>query len=249
MSLLSIALLSFIQGLTEFLPVSSSGHLLLSRLLLIPYEQPLTTDVFLHAGSLLAIIWFFRNTIRKNFVGLLPVLIIGTIPAAIAGVFIYDRFQFIFETPQFLGISFLITSFYLFIFSYLPKGKTSLTSINLRQALTIGIFQAVALLPGVSRSGSTIFAGKLAGLKQEAILNFAFLLGIPAIFGAIFMVIKDINIVETGQIKLDLFGLIISFFASLLALKILEYFLRSKNLTVFSIYTLILGSFCLGLFI
>jgi undecaprenyl-diphosphatase len=249
MSLISIILISIVQGLTEFLPVSSSGHLLLGRLLFIPYEQPITFDVFLHAGSLLAIIYFFRPSLCQNLTRLIPALIIGTIPAVIAGLYIYYRFQYIFETPQFLGISFLITSFYLFLFSYLPNGKTALLKINPKQSLIIGLFQAVALLPGVSRSGSTIFAGKFSGLNQDATFNFAFLLAIPAIIGAITLVIKDIPSYQPALIKTDLLGLAISFIASLIALRLLKYFLKSKSLTIFSLYTLLLGSFCLGLFL
>jgi len=248
-SLTSLVITSFIQGLTEFLPISSSGHLLLYRLIFTPYEQPLTFDVFLHFGSLLAIIWFFRNVIRGDSIRLLPALIIGTLPAVFAGLFIYDHFQSIFETPQFLGISFLITSLFLFIFNFLPQGKTVLLRIKPFQALIIGLFQAIALLPGVSRSGSTIFAGKLSGLKSIVAFQFAFLLAIPAIIGAISLVLKEQQTLDIYSLQTGITGLIFSFLSSLIALRLLKFFLESKNLKIFFWYTLILGSFCLGIFI
>lgn len=248
MALTSIIIISFIQGLTEFLPVSSSGHLLLFRLLFSPYSQPVTLDVFLHAGSLLAIIWYFRRYLRQYFVKLIPVLIIGTIPVVVIGLFIYSHFQSVFETPQFLGLSFLFTSFCLFLFPYLPKGKTSLEKISFKQSLLIGIFQAVAIIPAISRSGSTIFAGKLSGLKTQASFNFAFILAIPAIFGAIILVLKDLSNYQPQSMGIDITGLFFSFFSSLIALRLLNYFLKNKNLKIFSLYTFLLGLLCLSLF-
>lgn len=238
-----------IQGLTEYLPISSSGHLALIRLLTTSYEEPLVYDIFLHAGSLLAIIIFFRKIIIKSGLKLLPQLTSSVLPAAVVGVVIYQYFQSIFESAQFLGFSFIITSLFMFIFSSLPSGKTPLEKVNLKQALVTGLFQAVAIIPGISRSGSTLLGNKVARLDDNAVFTFAFLMSIPAISGAIVLVIKDSPTLTPEYLTSGVIGLVISFFVSLVSIAILRFLLKSKKLEVFAWYTLVIGSACLGLFL
>lgn len=249
MSYSNAVFFALIQGLTEFLPVSSSGHLSLLRLITIPYEQPLIFDIFLHAGSLLAILWFFRRVIAKYLIGLTPQLIITTIPAGIIGVFVYQRYQHLFESASFLGFAFLFTALLLFSFNHLPQRQTRLRHISIFQAFIVGVFQAVAILPGISRSGSTVFAGKLIGLAQKTAFIYAFLCAIPAILGSMVLVLKDSPSITPEYLRTSALGFIVSFSSSLLALNLLTIILKKRKLNYFAWYLLVLGSVALGLFI
>lgn len=251
MSFVSAIYFGILQGLTEFLPVSSSGHLLLFRSLFAPYDSPLLLDIVLHAGSLLAIVWFFRKTIfdKKGIKKILMPLFVGTLPAILVGLVIYQRFQGIFSTPQLLGFSFILTSLFLALFSIIPWGRITLTKIPSLNAFIVGVFQALAIMPGVSRSGSTIFAGHWQKLNQKATFAFAFLLAVPSILGSLVLSLKDglvLGSVNPGPV---LVGFLVSFISSLFALQLLQILLRKKNLVLFSVYTFLLGCFCLGLFL
>jgi len=250
MSYASALYFGFLQGLTEFLPVSSSGHLLLFRSLFAPYDSPLLLDIVLHAGSLLAIIYFFRQVVfSKKNVNLLMPLFVGSLPAVLVGLLVYQRFQSIFSSPQLLGFTFLLTSLLLALFHRLPWGKISLTNIPSLNAFIVGVFQSIAILPGVSRSGSTIFAGHFQKLNQQAAFAFAFLLAIPAILGSLILSLKDglvLGRVHPGPV---LVGFLVSFASSLFALQLLQLLMKKKNLVIFSVYTFLLGCFCLGVFI
>jgi len=251
MSLVSAIYFGLLQGLTEFLPVSSSGHLLLFRSLFAPYDSPLLLDIVLHTGSLLAILWFFKSIIfnKKEIKKLIIPLLIGTIPAVIVGLLVYQRFQGIFSSPQLLGFSFLTTSIFLAIFSIIPWGKLSLTKIPSFNAFIVGLFQALAIIPGISRSGSTIFACRLQKFNQKTTFAFAFLLAIPAILGSLVLSLKDgltLGVVNPWPV---LVGFLVSFVSSLFALKLLQILLRKKSLMLFSVYTFLLACFCFGVFL
>jgi len=239
-----------LQGLTEFLPVSSSGHLLLLRSLLTPYDQPLLLDIILHLGSLSAILFYFRKTIKDSFKDLLKPLTISVIPAIFVGLFIYQKAQHFFTSPQYLGFAFLLTSLFLFIFPHLSQGNTKLSKITPLKALVIGLFQALAIIPGISRSGATIFAGKLNKLESKVIFQFAFLMALPAILGSLTLALKDgFPSFATTSINFAVSGLIASFLTSLLALRLLNLLFQKKNLQIFAWYTLILSAISFGLFV
>ena len=251
MSYISAIYFGLLQGLTEFLPVSSSGHLLLFRSLFAPYDSPLLLDIVLHTGSLLAIIWFFKEIIfdKKGMKKLIMPLFVGTIPAVLVGLIVYQRFQIIFSTPQLLGFSFLITSLFLVLFSCVPWGKIALTKIPSLNAFIVGLFQALAIIPGISRSGSTIFAGHLQKFNQKTTFAFAFLLAIPAILGSLVLSLKDGLVLGTINPLPVLVGFLASFVSSLFALKLLQVLLRKRNLSLFAVYTFLVGCFCLGVFL
>lgn len=251
MSFISAVYFGLLQGLTEFLPVSSSGHLLLFRSLFAPYDSPLLLDIVLHTGSLLAILWFFKKTIfNKKEVGkLITPLFFGTLPAVLVGLLVYQRFQTIFSSPQLLGFSFLLTSIFLATFSLIPWGKITLTKIPSINAFLVGLFQALAIMPGISRSGSTIFAGRLQKLNQKTTFAFAFLLAVPSILGSLVLSLKDGLILGKVNLLPVLTGFLFSFISSLFALKLLQILLRKKSLILFSVYTFLLGCFCLGVFL
>ena len=251
MSLVSAIYFGLLQGLTEFLPVSSSGHLLLFRSLFAPYNSPLLLDIVLHAGSLLAIVWFFKNIIfnKKEIGKLIIPLFIGTIPAVLVGLVVYQRFQGIFSSPQLLGFSFLTTSIFLSLFSVIPWGRVTLTKVPSLNVFIVGLFQALAIIPGISRSGSTIFAGRLQKFNQKTTFAFAFLLAVPAILGSLVLSLKDGLTLGTVNPWPVVVGFVASFVSSLFALKLLQILLRKKSLNLFAVYTFLLACFCFGVFV
>ncbi len=247
--LFQAAIVGAIQGATEFLPISSSGHLLLIRSLFVPYQKVLTLDVFFHFGSLLAIIYFFRRQFKPaNIKNLIKPLIITTIPVAIIG-FLIDHYSIpLFDSPRFLGLAFLITTLMLFSWPYIGKNKTKLNQVSSFQALEVGLFQAIAIFPGVSRSASTLVGSKFAGLKEQDSFQYAFLVAIPALLGALGLVLKDGISLNPALRTFGLVGLVSSFLVSLLALRLLKALVKSHKPHYFAWYTLILSAISFALF-
>ncbi len=250
---MSSVVLSFfgaLQGITEFLPISSSGHLLFFRSIFIAYDQPLVTDIVLHLGSLLAIIYFFADTLKKHIRKLIFPLFVSVIPAGLSGLFLLDKIELLFYSPKFLFLSFLFTTLILLLFSQLKWRKTSINKITSKKALQIGIFQTLALVPGISRSASTIFAGKLVGLDSVASFSFSFIMAIPAILGSVFLSLIKLDFIS---ITFDLTSLVMGFFSSfifsLLTLKILQKIIKQKSLSNFAYYTIILSAVSFVLFV
>jgi undecaprenyl-diphosphatase len=192
MTLVEIIVLAVIQGLTEFLPVSSSGHLVVAGALLesLGYRPPgelLEVEIVLHVGTLLAILVFFWRQVLE-LVGrdrrLIPLLIVGTIPAAVIGVPLKEYAPGLLENPLLAGCMFPLTAAILIWASRRPEGDTPYRDLSYGGVIKIGLLQALALLPGVSRSGATIGGGLACGLDRRSAGVFAFLLAIPAIGGA-----------------------------------------------------------------
>lgn len=227
---MSILSLGLIQALSEFLPVSSSGHLNLFQ------QQPsLSLDIFLHLATLLSVLVYFRTQI-SFFVKNLKFIIVATLPAALIGVFLNDRLESIFSQPGLLPFFFLITSVLVFS-TKLVKPKNE--ELNYQKALIIGLFQALAIMPGISRSGSTIFAGLLMGLSPITAFKFSFTLFIPATLGAMVL-----NLPQISQISFDstyLLAFILAFAVGLLALSLVKKFISNRTFWIFSIYTFLLS--------
>lgn len=235
MTLIQSIFLSIIQAITEFLPISSSGHLNLAQFMF-RLTPSLSFDIFLNTATLASVIFFFRKKINYFFHNL-RFIIVASIPAALVGVFLKDQIESIFSNINLLPYFFLITSILVFLTKFFGDKDLKL---NYKKALTIGIFQSIAILPGVSRSGSTIFAGLLLGLSPINAFNFSFSLFIPASFGALILSLKDIS--GSGIISLQyLPSFILAFVVGLIALKILHNIIIKKKFWVFSIYTLILS--------
>ena len=252
---LSIVILALIQGITEFLPVSSSGHLaIMSELFGIDPEKGLAFSIMLHAGSLLAITAFYFKTLlgffKKDQLRLLGMVIIGTIPAGIAGVLLKKSgiAEALFGDLLSTGFALVLTGAILRLTGK-PKltanATTELKEITLRQALTVGFAQMFAIAPGISRSGATISAGVLSGIKFEAAATFSFLLALPAIAGAALLEIIDIvkdGFSPDGLTPLQLgAGFIISAATSFAALEFLIMLVKRKKLSVFSYYVTFAG--------
>lgn len=252
--LLSALILAIVQGLTEWLPISSSGHLVLFSNIL-NYESSLMFNVALHFGTLMAVFVYFGreimdiledflrfNTKTANFrFGLL--LIIATVPAALVGYLFKDFFEEVFSSLEVVALGFVITSLILFIASL---DISPIISVKHKKADQLGFFgaffigcaQALAIFPGISRSGSTISSGLLSGLKEKEAVKFSFMMAIPVIFGA--------SILEIGNNRLPpelIWGTLLSFVVGLLTIYLmLKYVVTArKNLRWFAVYCLLLA--------
>jgi len=248
MNFFKAIIMGFIQGITEFLPISSSGHLLISNKLL-GLEPNISFSIILHAASLLAVLIYFRENIFMILGQILKKdrsgynyschLLVGIIPAVIAGLLFEDLLESTFSTLRFVGMFLLLNSLLLITGEKLKKENRLL---NLPGALGIGLMQIFALLPGISRSGSTISAGLIIGLKREDAVAFSFLMAIPLITGAVILKFDDM---VSGQLftLYTMAGFISSFITSWVAVDIMIS--RLKDFRIFSLYTAVLGIICL----
>ena len=176
MTLFEAIFLGLIQGLTEFLPISSSGHLVIGQKLLGLEHPAVLFNILVHFGTLLAIILYFNKRIinfYKNFNNL-KLIFIGSIPAVLVGFFLNDYLEALFDSLFLVGFCLLITAGLLFLTSFVKKADKDFSKINLATSFRIGCLQALAILPGVSRSGATISAGLWRGLKKETAFAFSF---------------------------------------------------------------------------
>jgi undecaprenyl-diphosphatase len=239
---LQILILAVVQGIAEFLPISSSGHLaLLSALMEIKESAPLS--VILHAGTLGSIVVVFWERILrllKSDRRVVPLLVVGTVPAAVLGILIKSKFEHVLENPLLAGAMLLVTGAMLLLLGRMKEKPGEYQSMSLLGAFLVGCFQAFAILPGVSRSGSTILGGRMLGLKNEDSVTFSFLLAIPAILGATVLTLKDLweQHSEGTPIHFSAAELIIgagvSFFVGILALKWLVAWSRKARLHWFA---------------
>jgi undecaprenyl-diphosphatase len=234
MDLLQIIFLGLVQGLTEFLPVSSSGHLHLFQLFF-RLTPSLTLDIFLNTATLFSVIFFFRHQI-KFFFSNLKYIIVGTIPAVIIGYFAKNYIDALFTNPQSLIFTFLITTILLFTTHFLKKSESQITY---KKALIIGLFQALAILPGVSRSASTIVASLLLGLSPAFAFKFSFSLFIPVSIGALILGLSDFSTLDVNTSSATI-AFIITFVTGLISLKLLRKIVIQQKLKYFGFYTLFL---------
>jgi undecaprenyl-diphosphatase len=256
MSLFQALILAFIQGLTEFLPLSSSGHLVLFQHFFNLENPPVFFDVLLHLGTLGAILIFFRQDILflfKEFrreTKLWFLLVIASLPAGLFGYYLNSQIGKIFGNLKLVGFMWLITGVLLFLtkFSKSQKiKKTNLREIKISDGLFIGFFQALALFPGLSRSGSTVSAGLFRKLSPELAFKFSFLLSIPAVLGANLLQIKEISLIGLN-FKIAFFPLLVAGLTGYLTLILLKKILICQKFYYFGFYCFILGTLVLFLF-
>jgi len=253
----TIILLAIIQGITEFLPVSSSGHLVVVQELFkqcgypVPEHETLTLDVVLHFGTLLSVLVFFWRRIWELLTRdwrVMALVVVGSIPAGIAGFTLKKHFEAMFENPLGVGCLFFVTGAMLLWADRRPVGESKYQEMSYGRALVVGLFQAVAILPGVSRSGSTITAGIGVGLRRQDAATFSFLLAIPAIAGAGLKEGYD-RIWKGGDFSMFhgqfavmlLAGALVSFVVGLVALYWLIHWLEKGRLRWFAYWVFGLG--------
>ncbi len=248
-----MAILAVIQGIAEFLPISSSGHLVIVGRLLGDTGESATTEIILHTGTLASILVVFWRRILsllstdRRVIGL---LIVGTIPAGVIGVLIKTQAEWIIKSPLLAGCMLLVTAALLVIMWRLPKADGSYGEMSYAKAFIVGCFQACAILPGLSRSGSTIVGGRWMGLKTDDAVTFSFLLAIPAILGATVLELKDL--VEdgiSGEAAGTLAaGALISFVVGIFALKWLIRWASQDRLHWFAYWCAPVGLIVIALY-
>lgn len=240
-------ILGIIQGLTEFLPISSTGHLYLGRNLFGLKEAGLLLDTMLHLGTLIAVIIFYNaefiKIIKNPFSKLTFLLIIGTIPAVVIGLAFKDFFDEISKTGVTIGWEFLVTGIFLWFADSIKKGYKKMDDITYKDAFIIGTFQAAAIFPAISRSGLTIVAALWRKLDRETAAYFSFLLSTPAIAGAVVLQFLDLMKVQGEEITFSALyvGIASSAVFGYFAVKWMINFLKKHSLKSFAIYVWVMG--------
>lgn len=247
--MLTAAVWGLVQGLTEFLPISSSGHLVLVPAIF-GFEEPgLAASVMLHVGTLLAVLAYFRRDILKLFHlrrdpearRILLLLVIGTIPAAIVGLALNGPIEAVFTEPWLVAIALMVTGVVLLFSLLVARGTRLLAQARWTDGLVVGLAQAFALLPGISRSGMTITAGMAQGLQRREAARYSFLLSIPAIAGA--GLLDGLDLVESGGFSADLLvGMVVAAVVGYLAIALLIRVLVRVGLLPFALYCLAFGA-------
>ena len=241
-----ILILSLIQGVSEFIPVSSSAHLYIISELFDFKNQSLMIDVGMHLGSLLAVLFYFRQdflNILKNK-QILNLMVIGSIPLIIAGFIIYTTglIDFIRNLKLLAWLS-LIFAIVLYFADKIKVTKKIDTDLNLKTILIIGLFQIVSLFPGVSRSGIVITAGRFLNFDRYDAAKISFYLSVPAIAGASFLSLKDVFTNDATFNSLIILSVFLSFIFSYITIKYFLIFIKSFNFNLFVIYRIILSLF------
>ena len=257
MSYLQRAFLGLIQGLCEFLPVSSSGHLLLSRLFLgiqTDSHAMKMLDILLHVGTLLPVVIVFwkdwiamiSHPIRNKT---LLLLIVASLPTLVIYLTADKLFPEVggfdvFDSGWFLGVSFLITALFLLLCDALARRKTGKEQVSFPQAIVMGLFQGIGMIPGISRSGSTITGGVATGLSKPAAARFSFMMSAPAILGSLLMEGKDA--LEDGYFSEisfgpTLLGIVVATVSGYLAIRFMLRIIQHVPLSWFALYLAVLG--------
>lgn len=242
-------ILGIVQGLSEFLPISSTAHLVV-----VPYffnfkDPGLTFNVFLHLGTLVAIVsFFFKDWIKilKERSKLLWLIIIGTIPAGILGYFFESYIESSFRSPLIISFTLIIFAILLYLSDYFVNHKREIKEINWWQSVVIGIAQAIALIPGVSRSGVTMTAGLFLGLKRKDSAKFSFLLATPIMIGATLYRFRELfelegNLFNGLSLGAAILGFVFALVAGYLAIKYLLKYLGRGSFLPFVIYRIVLA--------
>lgn len=263
MNLLKAIFLGIIQGLSEFLPISSSGHLVLAEHLLNFKESGLAFEVFVHFGTLLAVVWVFRKDITGMIISLpgvfrlsrkdLPAetreyalmdiyIIVGSIPAAVIGLLFEDAIELLFESHVLALFMLFVTGLIMWSSRYTGASEKKLNGF---QAFLIGCAQAFAIIPGISRSGSTIVTGLWLGIRRDLVARFSFILSTPVIFGATLMKVKDLFEFPPSRVELlnlavaSIVAAISGYFAIIWLLNII----RKQKLEWFGVYCISVSLF------
>ncbi len=235
-------ILSIIQGISEWFPISSSGHLALMQEFF--GFQNLSFDVFLHFASIFAVIFIFWKDIlrllnlknKENLKYILYILV-AIIPAGIMGYLLRKQIEEFFSSMFYLGIFFIISG----ILVYSTKfSKVKKEKVGILDSVFIGIFQSIAILPGISRSGATISSGMFRGLDRKEAVKFSFLIAIPVVFGASILELKDLTLSGISYALLIL-CFFITFLVSLFTIRLLMRIIKSEKFYLFGIYNFVLG--------
>lgn len=249
MTIWEATILGLVQGLTEFLPVSSSGHLVLFQQLFGIRQDALVFDVAVHLGTLVAVLIIFWQDVwymvRRPFSRLTLLVVAGTIPTALIGILLNDVFAELFSSGQTLGLEFLLTGAVLWWAESVRSRNKTLTQTSYVDALFIGTMQGLAILPAVSRSGLTIAGALLRGLNRELAARYSFLLSVPAILGAAVFAAKPLFSTAgapqgIGTVPLAV-GTLVAAISGYLAIRFMLRVLARGSLRGFAYYVWLIG--------
>jgi len=240
-------LLGLVQGLTEFLPVSSSGHLVLLQKIFGIQNNVILFDIILHLGTLLAVVIIYRKSIldliKNPFSKKMRFLIVGTFPTLIIAFLFKDFFESAFS-GNLLFIGFLATSILLLITNYYDKKKLNSKNMNYKYILTMGIFQGIAVFPGLSRSGSTVTSSLILGVKKEEALEYSFLLSIPIILASlIYELIFSSITISSVEVLPIIIGFLTSSLFGIISIKFMIKIVKNNTYKYFAIYLIVLSAF------
>lgn len=250
---LQFILIGVIQGITEFLPISSSGHLVLFGQLSNWEDQGLFTDIAVHFGTLFAVIFYLRKDIFYLFANVFQFkfikdqiifkIILSTLPAILVGYFIYDYVSIYFRNIQLIAISSMLFAIILYLADKIQIQNKSWKKITYLEALLIGLFQALAFIPGASRAGVTITGARFLGYDRLNAARFSMILSIPIILAS--MTLSLINVSKENYVDVNLSqsftAAIVAFITALLSIIFLMKFIKTFNFNIFIIYRFLLG--------
>lgn len=253
MSYLQSIILGIIQGLTEFLPVSSSGHLVLAQeFLQLQSSQNITFEVFLHLGTLFAVLLYYRKMLWEMTVSvfsfkdqdpkhrdnrrLVFYLIVATFATGVIYLTLGHYFEALFQKPLVVAFMLLITGGLVFASDYMKEGTIRITAMGWLRAAFIGLMQGIAIIPGISRSGSTISASLFAGIKREDAASFSFLLSIIAILAANLKEFKSLQSLNTQLFFIYLTGMLCAFISGYLVISLMIKLIQKSKLKYFAYY-------------
>lgn len=246
-------LLGLVQGLTEFLPVSSSGHLVITQFLLGIKQPGVVFEVLVHVGTFFSVVWVFWGDLVKLLTGFkkdreqrkfLLLLAVSVVPTGLMGLFFASFFRSLFQSVITVGFMLLVTGTLLWLIQGMPKGFKDIKRMRVWDAILISIAQGAAIIPGISRSGATITASLARGLTVDTAVRFSFLMSLPAIFGATVMEAREIFTIGAETILIVPYAVatITAFLAGVVAIKTFILMLKARKFTYFSYYTWVLGS-------
>ncbi len=267
MTVIEAAILGLIQGLAEFLPISSSGHLAVGQMFLGLREMPMTLSILLHLGTLIAVFVVYWKKIFRMIAhpiaSELKWVILATIPTVLAALLLGDFIDALFE-GAYLGVSFLLTSFVLILGESVNRLRQNKhKKVRASDAIIMGCMQAVAIAPGLSRSGCTICGGMFSGLTRKRAADFSFLMSIPAILGSAVLELKEMydeaevlgvefgaqfaeRIAELGGWLPVTVGVVVAAVAGILAIKLMLAVVKKIGMRWFAVYTFLLGAGMIG---
>lgn len=249
--MLEAAFWGLIQGLTEFLPISSSGHLVLVPAVFGLDEPGLATTAVLHLGTLAAVVWYYRDDLLRIIRSpgapesrrILWLLLLGTIPAAVIGLSLEGPIEIIFSEPWLAAVMLMVTGAVLSLSLLIPRGTRRVEDGRAGDAAVVGFAQAFALIPGISRSGMTITAGMAQGLQRVEAARYAFLLAIPSIAGAGFL--EGLELVRQGGFEASmLLGVAVAAVTGYFSIAFLLRLLTRVGMAPFAVYCLVVGAVC-----
>jgi undecaprenyl-diphosphatase len=258
---LQFFLIGIIQGVTEFLPISSSGHLVLFAQLTNWEDQGLFTDIAVHFGTLFAVVIYLRKDIYYFLTNIFQFklfedqiifkIILATLPAIILGYFIYDYVSLYFRSIQLIAFSSIIFAIILFFADRVKMESKSWNKITYIEALVVGLFQVLAFIPGASRAGVTITGARLLGYDRVNAARFSMILSIPIILAS--MTLSLINVLNEEYVAVNLyqsfFASLVAFITALLSIIFLMRFIKKANFNIFIIYRIVLGIILLVIYV